>query len=312
MAYTGFAPIHIVAAASQDALDKRTELGEKEYFAIEGSLSNIVEFLIKTGARISIDPPKDRRRGAGANNVNKANRNIQPLKEFGDLLGSYRLKTSEMAWQSMKSVNVSRKNYIFHTDKSPIEDSMAPGGSDEKSCCICWKAFGIMNRKHRCRISRRHICDECSTKRVVESENGEEHRVSDGQFLLARADGIHRHELELERRNREKETQAAAAAARLERLEAEEAEKRDSLFGGVLDSMSKAVFGEETEEASKTTSRDVQGLSDTLGQTRDALNERGEKLNTLAEKSDKLVEASRDFASMATELNKQTQKGLFW
>jgi hypothetical protein len=29
--------------------------------------------------------------------------------------------------------------------------------------------FGIMNRKHRCRISKRHVRDECSTKRLVKA-----------------------------------------------------------------------------------------------------------------------------------------------
>ena len=83
-------------------------------------------------------------------------------------------------------------------------------------------------------------------------------------------------------------------------------------MGSVVASVARAVGGVEADEEPSTTSSDIQGLSASLGQTRDALNERGEKLNTLAEKSDKLVEASQDFASMAAELNKQTQKGLFW
>ena len=196
-------------------------------------------------------------------------------------------------------------------DKLAIEDSAAPGGSDEKSCAICWSSFGkLMNRKHRCRISRRHVCDECSSKRIVEA--GEEHRVSDGQFLLARADEAKSRRLAEAKERSEKEQHRETTEARLSRLEAEEQSKRDSLFSGVMEGMAKAVFGED-EETEKSQQKNIEGLSSQLNQTRDALNERGEKLNTLAEKSDKLVNASRDFASMAKELNRQSQnQGFFW
>ena len=196
-----------------------------------------------------------------------------------------------------------------------IEDSEAPGGSDEKTCAICWKAFGtLMNRKHRCRISRRHVCDECSSKRVVEGK--EEHRVSDGQFLLARADEVREESRKLEAAKKKRmalQQPVTTTAARLERLEAEESARRDSLFGGVMESMSKAVFGGEEEETGESHAGSVEGLSAQLNQTRDALNERGEKLNTLADKSERLANASKDFASMAKELNRQTQnQGFFW
>jgi uncharacterized protein YlaI len=314
--YVGFSPIHILAAASLEASNHKNDLGEEEYLLIEGSISEIYEFLVKHGARISLDPPPENRRivqsninpGSKADTINKNCRNIQSSKEFSDVLGSYRLKTAEMAWKSMKPAE-SMGKYVLHTDKVPIEDSPAPGGSDEKSCSICWKAFGtLLNRKHRCRIARRYVCDECSSKRVV--ENGEEHRVSDGQFLLVQANATKEFASQGEE-NAKKDQTMSAAAARLDRLEAEEAANRNSLFGGIMENMGRAVFG-DAEEESRTTSSDIQGLSASLDQTRDALNQRGEKLNTLAEKSDKLVEASRDFASMATELNKQSQKGLFW
>ena len=89
---------------------------------------------------------------------------------------------------------------------------------------------------------------------------------------------------------------------------------RDSLFGNVIGSMSKAVFGDDPEEetVAEQTNNSIAGLSAQLNQTRDALNQRGEKLNALAEKSDRLVSASQDFATMAKELNRKTQSGFFW
>jgi uncharacterized coiled-coil protein SlyX len=75
--------------------------------------------------------------------------------------------------------------------------------------------------------------------------------------------------------------------------------------------MAKAVFGGDAEETEESQASSIQGLSAKLNQTRDALNERGEKLNTLSEKSEKLVNASQDFASMAKELNRESQNKWF-
>merc|ERR1712129_56168 len=67
-------------------------------------------------------------------------------------------------------------------------DSDAPGGSDSESCAITWSEFGmIRNRKHLCRTSLRYVSNDCSTKRLADS-NGSEHRISDGQYNLAIAE----------------------------------------------------------------------------------------------------------------------------
>jgi hypothetical protein len=71
--------------------------------------------------------------------------------------------------------------------KSNLDDSEAPGGSDEKSCAICWTKFGTLrNRKHKCRVTLCYVCEDCSRKRVIDGK--EDHHVSDGQFCLARVD----------------------------------------------------------------------------------------------------------------------------
>jgi hypothetical protein len=102
----------------------------------------------------------------------------------------------------------------------------------------------------------------------------------------------------------------ARAQARSDRLEAEQAASRASLFSGVLDKATAAVFG-ENDESSKPARR-VQDLSASLNQTRDALNERGVKLANLGEKSSQLVDASADFARMAKELRQKSEGNFFW
>jgi hypothetical protein len=105
------------------------------------------------------------------------------------------------------------------------------------------------------------------------------------------------------------QSEQARLNVRLERLEAEEAVNRDSLFGGMLEAATSFVMGDDTP-TSKTQA--IHGLTSSLDQTRDALNERGERLAALNDKSAQMVDASSDFAKMATELRKQSEKGFFW
>lgn len=348
--YVGFAPIQILALAAVDALQHKESLGETLFLGVVGLIGNVADSMVKNGARMSLDAPSTTRlrkspssgsihdaattgseRSSGEMNLIERTDefNIASNVQLADMIGGLeRLKTAQLAWDSIKSIPSASGTFIFHMDKLAIEDSQAPGGSDEKSCAICWKPFGkLRNRKHRCRISRRHVCDECSSKRIL--SEGEEHRVSDGQFLLAKAEKVKAVSKPVslpvvgslqakkmhEKTQINKKTQPkSAVVSRLERLEAEDQADRDSLFGSFLDNAAKAVFGEEPEKEDKAQAQadSIGGLSDQLNQTRDALNQRGEKLNTLAEKSDRLVNASEDFASMAKKLNQSTQGGFFW
>jgi hypothetical protein len=105
----------------------------------------------------------------------------------------------------------------------------------------------------------------------------------------------------------------ARLAVRQERLEAEKQANRDSLFGGVLEAATNFVMGgDDTSAATSNTSTSMSGLTSSLDQTRDAFNQRGERLAALNDKSAKMVDASSDFAKMATELRKQSEKGFFW
>lgn len=339
MAYVGFAPIQIVAAAALDVLKEKESLSEELFSNVVNLLVNISEVLVRNGARLSLEAPPlfrsaDRTKPIALSDSNDASEKedrsglkIQSNKGLMQLLGSPRIATAQKSYKELKPAN-GQGRFVFHWDKNQtIENSLAPGGSDDRTCAVCWKPFGMLVRKHRCRISVRFVCEECSSHRVL--ADGEEHRVTDGQFLLANADEIRDvnrklnaaidHELKVKQQQqvqKEPPTQrfsAAATAARLQRLEAEEESNRDSLFGGFLAGVASSLAGSDIEPATAGAAQadSISGLSSQLNQTRDQLNERGDKLNTLAEKSDKLVSASQDFAAMAKELNRKSSQGFF-
>jgi hypothetical protein len=61
-----------------------------------------------------------------------------------------------------------QQGHSWQDDKQSIPDSQAAGEAVKNPAQFVGK-FGIMNRKHRCRISKRHVRDECSTKRLVKA-----------------------------------------------------------------------------------------------------------------------------------------------
>jgi len=194
-----------------------------------------------------------------------------------------------------------------------------PSTDDSTACAVCWKPFGkIRNRKHWCRASHKFVCDECSSKRIIRV--GDELRVSDGQYLLAcfrnnetTAKAAVPCELALEVANNASNVSIRSKQHRS--TVKEEDESRDELFGG-LNAIGKTMMnflsGTDDEDTADQT---MSGLTTTLGQTRDALNERGSKLRSLSEKTSALADASKDFAAMAKALKESQQKanaGFFW
>jgi uncharacterized coiled-coil protein SlyX len=325
--FTGFAPIQITAASLLVLLSEREKMGEAVFSASSKVLVNMTDYLVQNGARLSLETPPLVRTGLRRQSTNQSSigedngddddsdnsrrrsqLKIQSNKELMKFLNNSEVVELQKMWSTSKPAPVSSKSVIF-TDKMAIENSTAPGGSDDKSCAICWKAFGMLSRKHRCRLSRRFICDECSTQRVIGI--GGEHRVSDGQFLLARAEAG-RTAKSNEAKSISQEKTYAGTAARLERLEAEETAHRETLFGGIMSSVTSVLAGTMEQDPEELCQADtISGLSSQLNQTRNALNERGTKLNSLADKSDKLVSASQDFAAMAKELNRKSNQGFF-
>ena len=337
--FMGFSPLQILAvmALELDSHKQHTELDDLD--VATKLMGDAAELLVRNGARLSLDLPLafrlrekvldaysasiEAETTEGPRRMELLTKRLDSDKQIVTLLGGEsRLSSARKEWSNMKKVATTVTKNLA-ADSDVFASSTDAGGSDSLSCAICWSVFGsLMNRKHKCRVTVRYVCDECSAKRLVQVCS--EYRLSDGQFNLARQDAIHEQEdhqrkvepvptpVRFQARDvsSPKSSEHARTLVRLDRLEAEQQANRDSLFAGVLEAATNFVMGGDSEVASPTTS--MSGLTTSLDQTRDALNERGEKLSALNDKSAKLVDASSDFAKMATELRKQSEKGLFW
>jgi DNA-directed RNA polymerase subunit RPC12/RpoP len=325
--YTGYAPLQILASAALASISLPDSVGAALKYSIVQMIAGAAELLVRCGGRLSLEPPPASRMTRSvsslSNNASSAEQEsdsrvqvdreslkIDSNKTLIKLLGGEgRLKEAKDHWSQIKSVKATRQLTIHReVSKSNLDDSEAPGGSDEKSCAICWTKFGALrNRKHKCRVTLRYVCEDCSRKRVFDGK--EEHRLSDGQFCLARVDAAREaadavaQEKEQARMRLEK-----ARAVRLAAISDED--NRDSLFGNVMEKATNLVFGEE--DRVENTSNQVDSLAGTMNQTKDALLERGTKLTSLGEKTSQLVDSSHEFAKMAKQLERQQKGGLFW
>ena len=323
--YVGFSPTQILLASVLELSSQRNVLGEELYASLNEQLANILEYMTLHGARIFTEVPPSLRPGdrpkyaeksndAEADSTRRGEVKLQGNIELSLMAGKAKINEAIAYWKTLKPVPPAAKALLFDS-KENIDNSMAPGGSDENSCAICWKKFGLISRKHRCRISRRYTCDECTTQRLV--VNGIEYRVSDGQFLLAKAEEMKEIQRRVDAavaRNRQskQQSQLKGLTDRLKKKEADENANRDSLFGGIAAKFAEGLgLAEDSTDKAASETDTISGLSAQLDQTRDALNERGAKLSALSDKSDKLVNASQDFASMAKELNRKSNQGFF-
>lgn len=347
--YVGHTPLQMLASIALSNVDGAAAIRDRQTKLIHET----AEFLVRNGARLSIDsPPLMRLRsnnGKGSSNSLKGSSDhssrrsklkIDSKEVMAVLGGEECLKLAQKEWSELKSVDVTTHGVLETDEFTPkgdegvsLSDTDVPGGNSERSCAICWKEFGsVMNRKHRCRVTHRYLCDACSSKRIVSTnvigtkKAATEYRLSDGQFLLARIDAAKDQSERAQARAREDEARArdaeqARAQARLERLEAETASNRDSLFGGMVEQATTFVFGNDDSgprtavgnQQSASVARQAGDLSATLNETRNAMLERGQKIQDLGDKSAKLVVASSDFARMAKELRRKTEsQGLFW
>jgi DNA-directed RNA polymerase subunit RPC12/RpoP len=319
--FVGYSPLQILAYIALELDATKEGTGRKVHERCMQLVSETAEFLVKNGARLSMEPPLTaRRRQEGMPSpsntdevvrVELLSKKIESDDHLLNLLGGKeRLLLAKKEWEQLDKVSTMCTNVLDEYKEAFEESTSGPGGSDSLSCAICWSEFGaFVNRKHKCRVSRKFVCDDCSSKRLVQVST--EYRLSDGQFLLARVDAARERDATTMAKEEAKtrNSEHARAAARLDRLEAEEKASRDSLFSGFVERATNFVMGDENEKSS--TSRQIEGLSSTLNQTRDALNQRGEKLATLNDKSAQLVDASANFAQMATELRKKSEKGIF-
>eukprot|EP00547_Thalassionema_nitzschioides_P003753 CAMPEP_0194217178 /NCGR_PEP_ID=MMETSP0156-20130528/20536_1 /TAXON_ID=33649 /ORGANISM="Thalassionema nitzschioides, Strain L26-B" /LENGTH=926 /DNA_ID=CAMNT_0038946149 /DNA_START=189 /DNA_END=2969 /DNA_ORIENTATION=- len=327
--HVGFTPLQILAAAAQDAeqlsKSKTCKIPNSIFLSVASAFAGAADVLVQCGARLNMDPPRKERftkaipSSVSENDLDGSekifpevdlNFKIENNKDLLDLLGGKeRLDACRKVWLDEKVVHKNTK-LVVNSDSNIKDGLNEPGGSSEKSCAICWRNFGtLMNRKHKCRVSMKYVCDECSMRRIEDC--GQEYRISDGQFLLAKAD---LKQFEEEKLREEKEIiehrRVQAEELRLRRREQEQEQKslRDGLFGDFIEKATSILKGETEDERHD----DLGSLQATLGQTRDALNERGDRLSSLGEKTERLMNASEDFAKMAKELEKSQSGGLFW
>jgi len=382
--FSGYTPLQVLASVALENREKKDWTDEKDFTHIETLIMEAAEFLVRHGARLSIDAPPDKRlrrsassgdepasptktepkstvkstskmrkflggaptsdaTGDGNKSDEKASaksgskiRNIMGRKDSNDVLASPnkserkasvksvanlrnildsdgKLKAAEVEWNGLSPVNATDHVSLVDDGEVDYPETDAPGGSNERSCAICWKPFGkITNRKHKCRVTLRFVCDDCSTKRLKSQDK--EWRISDGQFLLGMVDAA-KEKISLAAKAAERDheesisVEKAREEIRRERLQEEES-NRTSLFGDVIGQASNFVFGEEREEEPQ---QKVKNIMSSMSETRNALIDRGEKINSLGDKSARLVEASSDFARMAKELRKkQSERGIFW
>lgn len=333
--FIGYSPLQILGLAALRLNKLGPKIERRMYGDLDAVVSTTASTLVSNGARLSLDtPPGQRMKTNGGVELGEEEEILRSqLKIDGNekllhlLGGAALLSQAQKGWAAKEKVDALPSVIIQLDNSIVLENTKVPGGTNDKSCAICWKPFGLMIRKHKCRVSWRYLCDECTTKRIIRDGT---HRVSDGQFLLACTDAARAaSERQKQILQRQHQTQnvgtkaKSAAAGKLDRLESEEEANRNTLFGGALEQAAHYVFGEQDNAAQ--TSQGLSGLVSTMDETRNALLERGERLSTLNDskntlvlvpfvpllfltediclsnaESAKMVDASANFASMAT------------
>merc|ERR1712071_110775 len=243
-----------------------------------------------------------------------------------NLLGGVeKLNAFHTQWSMIKAVNGTGKIVLHQKSEFQLSADTPVKKNGEPCCAICWKTFGrVINRKHTCRVSGRSICDDCSSKRI--SEGGEDYRITDGQFLVAKLEAarekVRAKQVEMTERKEKKEKILAMQAARYKRqgfvnTEVNENSKKKELFTtsigkGIMNILGVDENNEEDINERVGSSHDqLNGLTTSLTQSRDALQERGEKLQAMSEKTAALADQSKQFAQLAKELRQNQQKGFF-
>lgn len=189
---SGFSPFRLLASVMFEST-KNVILPQH----ILDVVAHAARILVKSGARLALSPStpwirplkKERTQKHGHNFINcpplSRELNAEDSSRIIALLGGEnRLDSACAYWSSFKTVEMAEGPNGKSYEKNPGSISISSpniieirGGSDEKSCAICWQEFGIIsNRMKICRASMRYVCNECSTKRLV--INKTEFRVS--------------------------------------------------------------------------------------------------------------------------------------
>jgi hypothetical protein len=291
----------------------RENSSETTRAVISTAIQSITELLLMNGARINVAPPpptrldriiptgcyslkealESQREALSFHLVDRKGLTLDGNNEITTLLGgASRIKSSLKSFATTSKCVKLGLGCDVKVESTSI-DSNAPGGSDVNSCAICWVEFGVIsNRKHTCRVSRRYVCNDCSTKRVL--VNGSENRISDGIYLLFMAEAQKAYRKSQE--NREEQMQRQ----RLNVTQARQSLGLKSACEGSASDTETVETGNGKLSAKEIFSNAISGI----GHMKNAVLERGNKLERLGEKTQALEQASLDFANMAKELNR--------
>ncbi len=308
-----YTPLQILALVALETMKLGGNSSETTRKVISIVIQSIAQILLMNGARINVAPPPpsrlDRMTPKGCYSLKEAlktkheSSSIQlndrdKLRLDGNveittlLGGADSIKSFQKSFvTASKCVKLGRECDV-KVESTSIE-SDAPGGSDSNSCAICWVEFGLIsNRKHLCRVSRRYVCNDCSTKRVL--VNGSESRISDGIFLFLLAEAR-----KADKKSQEKRDEQMHQKRRNVTQARESLGFKSTCRGAASDT--KTI---ETENANLTAKDRISTAISGIGHMKDAVLERGDKLERLGEKTQALEQASIDFANIAKELNR--------
>jgi hypothetical protein len=296
--FIGYSPLQLLALAALRLSKIGTTLEQSVYGELDAIVSTTASALVINGARITLDvPPGQRFKTSSGVDVGEEEERLRSqlkLDTNQNLLhllgGAEFFSQAQKGWAAKNNIPAGSATIIQIDNSIVLKNATVPGGTNDKCCAICWKQFGLLIRKHKCRVSWRYLCDECTTKRIIREGS---HRVSDGQFLLACADAAtavsdkQKRDMEGKQEAQRISQAKPTGKAKLEMLEAEDEANRNTLFGSAMEQAASYVFGEQ-DQATQT-SEGVSGLVATMGETRNALLDRGEKLSSLNDSTYKLM-----------------------
>lgn len=308
-----FTPLQILALVAVETIKLGENISERKRTVTSTFIQSIAELLLMNGARTNVAPPPstrlDRMIPTGcysltealegqhkASSIQLSNREGLRLDGNGEIItllgGANRIKSSIKSFATTSKCVKEGLGCDVKVESTSI-DSDAPGGSNINSCAICWVEFGLIsNRQHLCRVSRRYVCNDCSTKRVL--VNGSENRISDGVFLRFMAEARKADRKSQENRDEQMERQ------RLNVTQARKSLGLKSVCGGSASDTESVESGNANFSAKDRISHAISGI----GHMKNAALERGDKLERLGEKTQALEQASLDFANMAKEFNR--------
>jgi len=188
--FAGFSPIQIIYSLFHDYIQSQT-ITEVTLSSIKQILVSAAEVLIEFGARVDISHPPSVRPHRSKYHSREMDFNIHTEYQ-GELFDDEERRNIALcAWSEAPCLDASWISIDQDLLIFPIPDSECPGGNDHNSCSICWKDLTsstvVMKERKICVLSKRYICQECSTKRFLDGV-GQIYHISDGQYNLLRRD----------------------------------------------------------------------------------------------------------------------------